>query len=723
MLHFIFDRTSGKDWCAWACRVLLIALLLSPPAPSLAAAERDKDPFQDDPRLQKVLVVRVSRMPVADLLQRLDQELGVRLSAEGEDVAGQRVDLFTHGAPVTAAEILAAIVELLNAECPPRGFRWERLGPAPRYRYGLVRDVASRRWEAEHAAAAEARMPELLRKRFAELGREPLPPQSGEMVVIPSMRKLLPLLTPDQFARLCADHYVSLQPADWTAAQKSLWRQMVQELVDDYARREPERTRQVMARYRSPEEYENPHMEVLIRGTAPRYLIEVGVGGPSSLGMLRLIGLAEDPAMLGPAAQAGASRSALPILDPDPVLTLPPRPPAPRGDVRADNSYVPWLMGELLADIAARARINLIADDYTRLWPELGRSAAPRLLSAYLSLIRDTYNCRIVREGKFLRLRNPSWFLDQRREVPGRDVARWRQMLRGSNANRLQILVEIAQRTPVSTVYQRLTWDRLRILDDYPELATTSRQEGGRTVSSFFGVVANRHLELLLYSRLPPARQREAFGAGLTIPWSEIPADLQQLHRKLAVRIKEPEAFRALRIFIRYQGDHLEITRDFPTRSIHDAMEVSLPAVPADDRQQLVGKAIPDLEAETTAGKAITLHPRGPLLLYVTPAWPRPLVAERETFADLQALKSLDAARVQVLGTQATAPELAAWWQARGLEAPPVALRPAATQQLGVRSLPLALVIGGDGRVTWVKEGYTPGDEAEWRRQLESAGR
>src|SRR5207249_771619 len=115
------------------------------------AAERAKDPFQDDARLQKAVTVRVSRMPIADLLQRLERELGVPLSAEGDDVGDQKIDLFTHGREPNAAQILGAITHLLNSE-GPGGYRWYRSGSNPRYRYTLVRDTASREWEAQHAA-------------------------------------------------------------------------------------------------------------------------------------------------------------------------------------------------------------------------------------------------------------------------------------------------------------------------------------------------------------------------------------------------------------------------------------------------------------------------------------------------------------------------------------------------------------------------------------------
>jgi hypothetical protein len=692
-----------------SARASLLLLILLAQGSCEAAALHAEKLFVDDARLQRRLIVRVSRMPVADLLLRIGSQTGVRLVAEGDDVADQKLDLYTHGAAVTAADILAAIPRLFNAGAPPRGFRWERSGPPPGFRYALVRDVASRQWEAEQAAAAEGRMPRVLRERFGALGREPLRPGiTGMPEQLPSMRKLLPLLTAEQFAQLCEQRYLDLPPPEWTAAQKALWRQLMPELVADYERREPERTGEVMAQYRSPDDYPNPRMEVLIRGAAPRWIIEVGVSGPASFSELRLVGYAEDRPVLGNrTSTAGRAAPALAPAMPDPVFALPRR--------------STWLMADVLADIAARGKVNLIADDYTHVWTKLRGHPGARPLSAWLALIRDEMGFAPVWEGAFLCLRDRAWFLDRRQELSGRLVARWHGMLRGSNRDRFAMLVEIARQLPFA-IYGRLTWDRLQRLEASPELAWSTRQDGARTVSSFFGVISNRHFELLLYDRMPPARQQQVFGAGLTITWPEIPADLQQLLRKRAKGIKDPAAFSSFRIFIRFEGDRLQIDREFPAVAIHDPMELLLPAQPAEDTRLLVGRPLPELEIEPAQGTMTALRPRGPLLLYVTPAWPSPFVAERESFADLRALQRMDAGCVQVVATGATAAELAVWWRERGLEAPPMALRPEAAQQLGAHFLPLALVLDGAGRVTWVKEGYESGDEGEWRRQLARAG-
>src|SRR5262249_10089823 len=86
------------------------------------------------------------------------------------------------------------------------------------------------------------------------------------------------------------------------------------------------------------------------------------------------------------------------------------------------------------------------------------------------------------------------------------------------------------------------------------------------------------------------------------------------------------------------------------------------PARPVRARS-LVGSPAPELQYQEPSGRQISLHPHGPLLVYVAPAWPRPAVAKQEKWADLRAVQQLsqsdDAARrVLVLGTDATAAEL-----------------------------------------------------------------
>jgi hypothetical protein len=186
--------------------------------------------------------------------------------------------------------------------------------------------------------------------------------------------------------------------------------------------------------------------------------------------------------------------------------------------------------------------------------------------------------------------------------------------------------------------------------------------------------------------------------------------------------VEDAEAARKIRLFMHYFEDRLQLNWDYPFGRGGHSVDLFVRPQPADDVRQLIGKPVPDLEVEEEPGKTVTLRPRGPMLLYVTPAWPRPLVTLRETFADLQAFQQLDASRFRVLGTGATAGELRAWWKERRSAIVPLALTPASASRVGARHLPLAIIVDREGHVTWLKEGYVAGDEAEWRRQLERAG-
>jgi hypothetical protein len=66
-----------------------VPLLSSPTAAPAHAAPPPSSPLKDDARLQQTLTVRVSRMPLANLLQRLGAAVDARLFTEGADVADQ----------------------------------------------------------------------------------------------------------------------------------------------------------------------------------------------------------------------------------------------------------------------------------------------------------------------------------------------------------------------------------------------------------------------------------------------------------------------------------------------------------------------------------------------------------------------------------------------------------------------------------------------------------
>src|SRR5207249_2277638 len=105
---------------------------------------------------------------------------------------------------------------------------------------------------------------------------------------------------------------------------------------------------------------------------------------------------------------------------------------------------------DVLADLAARAHLNLIADDYTETWPRLEGHTGAQSLSRWLAVIRDEYGFEPVRDGSFLRIRNRHWWLDRPREIPIRLLNRWARLLRGTSSDRLAAAAEVARLAPLS---------------------------------------------------------------------------------------------------------------------------------------------------------------------------------------------------------------------------------------------------------------------------------
>jgi hypothetical protein len=719
-------RAAVLGLCAFAAP--LRALAAPAPATSL---------LDEDARLRQALTVRVSRMPLADLLHRMNAALAVRLGVEGEDVADQRIDLFTTS--VSAIGILQAITGLLNAE-GPRGYRWERRGEKPDYRYVLVRDLASRQWEALRAAEADQQLAHLLRARITTYGSEPFRPNPDRPRELPGMRKLLASLSDAQLTQLLSERLLVLTTATALPRQQPLLKDVVAQMADLQRRQRPELAEQQFALFGPPDKDPSARAEIYLWGDLPRCLIRMGViasriGGSTELCEVTALPTADDrPPTAGPETggpvvwpggwlsrvPSGGRPSAvrgrrsrvgdLPAAAEEPVFTLPPR--------------SSWLMADVLADLAARARVNLIADDYTQAWPKLARLQEAQPLFAWLAAIRDDYGFEITRDGAFLRLRNRHWWLDRRREVPTPLLTQVAQWVHGSASDRLQAAVAVARWAPLSPNYKPLM-DRLQPLAMSPEVSGISTQVGD---DSFVTAVARVQTELLMYGALPVSQQRRVTGGGLTMTWTEMPPRFRELFTRRVRLFLEPglseESLRRSSVFLQFGGDRLFVRWLLAGLPMPPEMEETLAVEAEADRQRSVGQPLPEPRIEDASGKTSPLRPGGPLLLYVAPAWPRPTVTTSETFADLKAVERLrentgPRARVLIVGTGGGAAELRAWWKERGVGLPPLALARESAERLGAHGLPLALIVDRQGRIAWRKEGYDPGDAAEWQRQLE----
>jgi hypothetical protein len=700
---------------ALLCLAVVPLLPVRAAAPAHAAASSSSAPLKDDARLQQTLTVRVSRMPLADLLQRVGAAVDKRLLTEGEDVADQKIDLFVKDLP--AVSILTALTDLLNSE-GPRGYRWERSGLRPAYRYVLVRDMASRQWEAQQASAAERRLVRLLQVRLQQLGKEPFRRNPEQARELPGMRKLLATLTSAQLERVAADRLLVLTAGTCESSQRMLLNELVAQMIAAApARSDPETVRQRLAIFGPPGQDPRARAEVYLRDGPPAYRIRMGViasglGQSSDVCRVEPFATSVEPVR----GDARATSIVLPS-DTDPLVALPAR--------------ASWLMGDVLADLAVRAGLNLIADDYTQIWPGLARFRGPQRLSVWLRAIRDDYGFEPSVEGSFLRLRNRRWWQDAHREIPIRLLERWGALFRGSADDRLQAAVEAAHWGPLAP-HQQLFHEHFEVLARSPEVGDISRRFVEWNMPAFATAVARAQTELRIYDLLPASRQRMVKGAGLTLLWPETSPPVravftQRVRSFLAPGLSDNDLRRSS-LFLNFHDDRLRVRWHLAGVPRDWEIEVELVPDPGFDLRQDVGQSVWGVPLPQGPGATARGPSALPLLLYITPAWPRPVIAKTEEFADLRAIQHLvdnptgTGERIVIAATEATGAELQSWWTERKLSAVPVMMPPEAAQRLGVRHQSVVLVVDRAGRVAWVKEGYAAGDEEEWRRQLERAG-
>jgi hypothetical protein len=377
-------------------------------------------------------------------------------------------------------------------------------------------------------------------------------------------------------------------------------------------------------------------------------------------------------------------------------------------------------------------------------WAELRSLRTAQPLAVWLAAIQEQYGFAVVRDGAFLRLRNRRWWYDRGREIPQSLLTRWAQLSAGMPEDRLQAAVEIAEWAPLNAGSLPPYYLRLGRLADTPEikeLSTEATDPGEAEVApGFTQVVIDAQTELRIYARLTARQQQTVRGEGLTLSWQEMPSQARDLFAHRIRTFWEPGIdaghLRQSSLWMQFQNDEIVFRygisgvphdRAFKFAAGQGYIHRFVPAHPARGNA-LVGSPAPELLYEDASGKRISLQPHGPLLVYVAPAWPRPAVARQEDFADLKALQQTSApaagteARVLVLGADATAAELRGWWKVRGFDLPPLAITIDTARRLGVRGQPVAFIVDRGGRVAWVKEGYTPGDEAVWRRELARVG-
>jgi hypothetical protein len=202
-------------------------------------------------------------------------------------------------------------------------------------------------------------------------------------------------------------------------------------------------------------------------------------------------------------------------LEKDPVVgvKLPFKPEAkPQTDPFGPGSGPRWRAFDFLPDLARTYGVQILADAYSSNngmnFGTLPSTTAPTALFTLLDRYTQ-FSHRWDRQGKLIRLRSRTWFLDRPREIPVRLVRQWKEQQEQHGALPLNTYLEMAT---------TLTDAQLDGLNTFsPEMNSLN----------LFEVSRGRH-SLRLYASLSPAqRQQLGHGGILTV------AQLTLLQRRL----------------------------------------------------------------------------------------------------------------------------------------------------------------------------------------------
>jgi hypothetical protein len=659
--------------------------------------------LREDPRLGQVIVVRVSRMTLEELFQRMQQNLKVSITADRADVSELKVDVFANR--LSAAELLGTITSMLNIQ-DSGAYRWSRSGRSPAYRYTLFRSLASRQREAKAVERAQARLLQVVTARVAQLGSPaglsaPRAPRE-----LPSMRRLLAILTPEQLNELTRDRLLVLTRDRCTPGQGVALAQLVREMITARSEADPQRVEERIARYGPPDRDPDARAEIYLEGDAPQYNLRVGVWA-SRLAISSDVCQIVDPIGPQPEAQPGDGNPGKLEPGQDPIFLLRSRP--------SD------LMGDVLAEIAARTGLNVIADDYTQRWLRLTAAPTPRRLSAWLDEISRQHHFEWKRNGSTLLLRNRHWALERGREISPKLLKRWSALIAASPADRLAAAIEIARLAPPSPNPQPLK-DRLRILADSPEVHGLS--------DSFTNAIARLQFELVMYGSLSQIQRTAVTGPGLRLTWDEMTPEMRQLFARRVKLFLAPglnqESLAKSSLGMRFNNDMLQVEWDLHDRSSPFEMVESLALSLGATLRLRPGQPLPALETVNGSAKNPRLNLTGPLVLCIAPLYPRPYVSLRDDAAYLNAVSMIEADvarsgfKLFVAATDATPSEVETAWKKLEVTFPPYVLTRDSVDRLGIHHLPTTVFVDEQNRVFHLQEGYSPGDEAAWLSRLRS---
>lgn len=683
--------------CGLAVPLLLAAAgaLMGPTPPATAETLSE---FAGEPQFQQRLTVRVSGMPLDQLLPEISRELGVTLRPGSTTIGDIRVAVFAEELP--AHRTLTALTRMLNLT-PERGFTWEKQ-QGKRTAYTLTQSVRSRTQAAQRLRDFHREEDTRLLQRIAAMRQDPKLQQRGgdaTPMTAPFGRApyLISILSDTQLRQLLQEgHFVLRYPAASPLQQQAL------------ARMAPDLIRGVQ-RFGGP-----------APGTEPRYR---DLNPAEFTLVLTLERKSTEPVIKG-FFRCGPNKA----IFRNQILPIPPGPVVPASDPVSEDVPTPgaerielrprtWSMAEVLSEIARRTRKPLVSDCYLLSWHRL-RALGPATLPQIQARIDQLWGVEWDLQDGYVLARSRTYYARQPWEVPERLVAAWLDEIRADSRLRLDTLARFAE----------LSEGQLTGLEFHPELQETAPEVYGTPI--FFNG------PLRLYGLLSPVQRRRVHTGGLQLEYREMPPAMRHpFHHWLlenTPHIPEDDYAEAnLRMAYSPEGHFqlhwkagsvtqsfsswLDIRRDWLTGELQ-TRETDVPAHLAGKTAPAAAVRSPDDEPATLPGEAKPFR----LLLFRSP-WLTPTVSAGEDGADLRKLESLLTAHPQLRGSIGVVcpffspAEVKAWAAERKLKLPCYADPDgSAARAYGALREPRAVLLNAARQVTRVLSGYREILDADW---------
>jgi Putative zinc-finger len=445
-----------------------------------AAAAYQREVAVVDTRLAHTVTLQQKATALADLCEHLRADTGIALAA-GPSVADEKVTLFCKEQPLR---------DVMRQLSRPFGYTWLRSGKQGEYKYELVQDLRSQLLEEElrtrdrNAALlamddAMSRLrpyvglpPDELRKRAIETG--PAGPKLPKHLAGTGWGplQLYSRLSPRDLAALRAGQKLSFSAAPGPGAQQlppDLIRGVLESVHDRRIRRRgdafdvgpesalpdglppasvPEARAMVTLQLDRSElgQLTLVGQSGFFVGTPPDCPQILGDDGPIAVGVSPTVRDPENAAANARLARDAALR---------PPMTVRPRSscavnPSPLrggagGGVNDQGGVNKFTTADVLEALHRTTGLPVVADYYTRLYPDTAMAVRNMPLFDALNRLADTMRMRWTKADGWLQLRSTSFFNDRLKEVPNRFLTRWMASRQEHGALTLDDLVEIAQ--------------------------------------------------------------------------------------------------------------------------------------------------------------------------------------------------------------------------------------------------------------------------------------